>query len=292
MKLKHLIASCGLVLASSLASAQSLISAGDLQVSAEEFALAIEHILPAGQQENMRTDPKNPINFLSDYFVFKQMAQAAERKGLDKSPALQIQLDYHRAQLLTQALMEEYLAGVKIPNLTALAQEAYLVDKKSFSYPAQVHAAHILIAVNAAQDDTAAKAKADKIYAQVQKDSKRFAELAKASSDDPSAQDNSGDLGFFTRDAMVEPFADAAFSMKKGQISKPIKTNFGYHIIQVLDTKPAGVQSFAEVKDELIAEQERKFIAAKRVEFVDTFRAHPDLKLNEEAMTEFIQQLK
>lgn len=292
MKIKQFITACGLVLTSHAVFAQVLISDGDLQVTVDEFSAAIEFILPEGQQEKVRADPQSAINFLSDYFVFKQMAREAEQQGLDKKNDVKVQLDYSRWRLLSKVLLEQQLAAAKEPDFTALAKEAYLVEKKRFSYPAQVHAAHILLEVNAQQDKATALAKANKIYAQVLEDKERFAELAKEYSDDPSAQSNSGDLGYFTRDVMVEPFASTAFSMKKGQISKPIKTDFGYHIIQVLDTKPATLQSFDEVKDELIAEQQKKFQSAERNQLVGKFRASPSLVLDEVALTEFLQQLK
>jgi peptidyl-prolyl cis-trans isomerase C len=79
-----------------------------------------------------------------------------------------------------------------------------------------------------------------------------FVELAKKSSDGPSAQ-TGGDLGYFARGQMVKPFEDAAFALKAGEISAPVQTEFGWHVIKVEDKRNRPVPQFDEVKDELIA---------------------------------------
>ena len=271
---------------------KALVSNPDAQVKASEFAAAIEYLVPESQQESMRGKEKNMRGFLADYFTIKVMADAARAKGLDKDPSVQVQQAYNHNRLLTEALVDDYYASAKEPNYEILAKEAYLTDTKRFDTPAQVRAEHILIAINDKQDDAAALKKAQKLYAQAKKDKKAFADLAKEHSDDPSAVDNSGDLGFFPKEAMVEPFANAAFTMKKGEISQPIKTSFGYHIIHVLDQRKAGVQSFDAVKAQLIEEQKRVFKDAKRDEIVSKFRSSSEIKVDEEAMKDFVKKMQ
>ncbi len=270
----------------------TLIEHAGTKVTDSEFEAAITYLVPERQQENMRAKEKNMRGFLADYFTVKVMAQAARAKGLDKDPGVQIQQDYSHARLLTEALIDEFYAAAGEPNYESLDRESYLADPKRFEIPEQVHAEHILIAVNDKQSETAALEKANDLYARVKKDKKAFADIAKKHSDDPSAASNSGDLGFFPREAMVRPFSDAAFAMKKGEISKPVKTNFGYHIIHVLDNKKAGTQSFDEVKAQLIEEQKRVFKDAKRDEIVSRFRSSPDIKVDEKAMKEFVKKMQ
>lgn len=274
------------------ATAETLISEGSVQVTASEFAEAIDYIVPERQQNNMRSKEKNMRGFLADYFTVKIMADAARSKGLDKDPSLKAQQAYNHNRLLTEALIKDYVVSAKQPNYEALAKEAYLVDPKRFAQPEQVRAEHILIAVNDQQDDAAALKKAQELYTQATKGKKVFADLAKEHSDDPSAASNSGDLGFFSKDAMVEPFSNVAFAMKKGEISQPIKTSFGYHIIHVLDQRKAGVQSFDDVKVQLIDEQKRVFKDAKRDEIVSKFRSSSEIKVDEEAMKDFVKKMQ
>jgi len=124
-----------------------------------------------------------------------------------------------------------------------------------FTTPEERRASHILIAVPAdadAQKQAEAKAKAEKIYKELEASPGRFAELAKANSDDPGSAEHGGDLGFFQRGFMVKEFEDAAFSLPKGKISAPVKTQYGYHIIRVDDIKPAKTTPFEQVRDEIL----------------------------------------
>ena len=124
-----------------------------------------------------------------------------------------------------------------------------------FTTPEERRASHILISVPAdadAQKQAEAKAKAEKIYKELEASPGRFAELAKANSDDPGSAENGGDLGFFQRGFMVKEFEDAAFSLPKGEISAPVKTQYGYHIIRVDDIKPAKTTPFEQVRDQIL----------------------------------------
>ncbi|MCD6663915.1 MAG: SurA N-terminal domain-containing protein [Comamonas sp.] len=135
-------------------------------------------------------------------------------------------------------------------------------------------ASHILI--NAPKDEPAAEREkarqnAQELLAQVRKDPSSFAELAKKSSQDPGSAPQGGDLGFFARDAMVKPFADAVFAMKKGDISDVVETDFGYHIIKLTDIKAPKVPSFDEVRPKLEAELRQQQAQRKFAEVAETF---------------------
>jgi len=122
--------------------------------------------------------------------------------------------------------------------------------------PEQRRASHILISVPAdAKDDVrkAAEAKANAIAAEVRKKPASFADVAKKESQDPGSAAQGGDLGFFSRGAMVKPFEDAVFDpkVKKGEIVGPVKSDFGYHIIKLTDVKGGTVKSLAEATPEI-----------------------------------------
>jgi len=123
----------------------------------------------------------------------------------------------------------------KIEVTTESIESYYLSNPDEFTTPAQVEASHILIRVNEkAATDTVEKARkeADDLYKRAVS-GEDFAQLAKTYSQDPSAKENSGYLGKFSRNRMVKPFEEKAFSMKAGEISEPVQTQFGWHIIQV-----------------------------------------------------------
>lgn len=129
----------------------------------------------------------------------------------------------------------------------------YEQNLQRFSVPEERRASHILIAVNADKSDADAKKEADELYKQLQADPSKFAQLAKTHSADPGSARQGGDLGFFQKGMMVPEFDNAVFSGKKGDLIAPVKTQFGYHIIQINDIKPAQAKALADVRAEIEA---------------------------------------
>jgi peptidyl-prolyl cis-trans isomerase C len=145
---------------------------------------------------------------------------------------------------------------IKAPEVTeAQAKEFYASNTKEFEQPETVKASHILFMVEPdASPDVVKQKEAD-----AQKAADRaakgedFTKLAKELSEEPGAAESGGDLGFFPKDRMVPEFAEVAFVQKVDSISKPVRTQFGWHVIKVTDKKAAGTVPFTEVKDQIIA---------------------------------------
>ncbi len=131
-------------------------------------------------------------------------------------------------------------------------QTYYQEHEQEFTRPEQVKARHILIQV----EEGASDEEVEKAEQEIQKAAKRldegadFAQLAKEMSEAPSA-DQGGDLGWFGRDSMVQAFTEAAFALEPGEISDPVRTKFGFHLVQVSDRREAGVQPLQKVEDEI-----------------------------------------
>ena len=127
----------------------------------------------------------------------------------------------------------------------------YESNQRQFGVGETRQASHILIAVEQSAPEDAkkkARAQADQIYAELKKNPAAFAELAKKHSQDPGSAAKGGDLGSFGRGMMVKAFDDAVFGLKPGEISPPVETEYGYHIIRVTAVNPAQMKSFEEVK--------------------------------------------
>jgi peptidyl-prolyl cis-trans isomerase D len=135
-------------------------------------------------------------------------------------------------------------------------------------------ASHILIqaprSASVAERD-AARAKAQALLVQVRKTPASFAEIAKKNSQDTGSAMQGGDLSFFARDAMVKPFSDAAFAMKKSDISELVESDFGFHIIQLTDIKTPKQRSFAEQKNEIEVEVKKQLAQKKFAELAEIF---------------------
>ena len=150
----------------------------------------------------------------------------------------------------------------------------YEEHQADFSRPEQRQASHILInvATSAPQaEQDAARAKAEKLLAQVKQNPAKFAGLAKQFSQDPGSAPKGGDLGLFGRGMMVKPFEEAAFSLKQGEISELVKSDFGYHIIKVTAIKPARVVSFDEARASIVNKLRQQKAGEKFTELAEKF---------------------
>jgi peptidyl-prolyl cis-trans isomerase D len=135
---------------------------------------------------------------------------------------------------------------------------AYETNKENFRTPERVKVRHILLKTTgkSPEEDAKIKAKAEDLLKQI-KGGADFAELARKNSEDPGSAPKGGDLDWVVRGQTVKPFEDTAFSLKPKEFSGLVKTEYGYHILQVLDHEPAHVRTFEEVKSQL-ADQFRK----------------------------------
>jgi peptidyl-prolyl cis-trans isomerase D len=138
-------------------------------------------------------------------------------------------------------------AKVNIPQ--ADVEKEYKNNEEQYKTPEQVRASHILLKTEG-KDDAAVKAKAEEILKQA-KSGADFAELAKKNSEDEASAKNGGDLDYFGKGRMVPEFDAAVFGMEPGQISDLVKTQYGYHIIKLVDKKPATTRPYAQVQQQL-----------------------------------------
>lgn len=136
-------------------------------------------------------------------------------------------------------------------------QAFYEGNQGRFGVAEERQARHILLSLDAAAD----AAEVDKVMAEaralvdtLRAQPERFAEIARAQSQDPGSAGRGGDLGFFGRGMMVGAFEDAVFAQSKGEIGDPVRSEFGVHVIEVTDIKPATIKALEEVRDEIVAE--------------------------------------
>jgi peptidyl-prolyl cis-trans isomerase C len=197
---------------------------------------AAEQALPPNAR-NLPQQTLYPI-ILGQLIDGKALVIEARAAGLDKDPAVQRQVEAATEHVLQTAMLSKIVG----PSLTDEALRArYQKDVAAKAGEEEVHARHILV-------DNEALAK--KIIAEL-KQGADFVALAKQYSKDPGA-DKNGDLGFFRKDEMVPAFATAAFALKPGQISDtPVHTQFGWHVIQVLERRQAPTETFEQARDGL-----------------------------------------
>lgn len=171
---------------------------------------------------------------------------------------LQAYYDQHAAQFKVpeQASVEYVVLDADAVKKSIALNEAdvksyYEQNKERLGTKEERRASHILITAPTsapAADRDKAKAKAEELLAAVKKAPNTFAEVARKNSQDPGSAEKGGDLDFVTRGAMVKPFEDAMFALKKGEISNVVETPFGFHIVQLTDIKPSSVPPFEQVR--------------------------------------------
>ena len=227
------------------------ITEADLAFAAEDIGADISQI----PQDQLRAV------LLAQMIDIKLMAQAGSAQGLKDDPLFKLRLTY----LTDRALRRAYSKAAISDTITPEAIKAEY-EKQVAAIPSEdeIHARHILVSTE--EDAKAIKAQLD--------GGADFIELAKTKSIEPNAAQSGGDLGYFKRGVMVKPFADAAFAMQVGQISDPIQTQFGWHIIKVEDRRPAAKPTLEEMSQQIgqqlyVAKYRETFDALRKATTID-----------------------
>jgi peptidyl-prolyl cis-trans isomerase C len=230
------------------------IRQSDLAIAEEDIGSNMPAMPPDAKREYL-------ITYLTDVVV---IAQEAEKQKLTDDETFKRRLAFDRYKLLMEAfLSKEGRASLSDGALHKVYEDAV----KQMASEQEVHARHILVT-------TEDEAKA--ILAELKKGAD-FAELAKQKSKDPSAAQGGGDLGYFSKEQMVPEFSAVAFKLDKGQLSDPVKTQFGWHIIQVEDKRSKPIPPFDQVKGQIEnyvahkaqAERVAQLRAAAKIEHLD-----------------------
>jgi peptidyl-prolyl cis-trans isomerase C len=209
------------------------------------------------------------VQFMADMIL---VSKAAEAKKMGDGADFKRKIAFARNKLL----MEQLLQSVGKEALTDEAMhKVYDEAVKQLGQEQEVHARHILIRA-APGDEKASKEAEDKIKAIIVrlKKGEDFAKVASEVTEDPSGKANGGDLGYFSKEQMVPEFSDTAFKLEKDQISEPVKTQFGWHVIKVEDKRVKAVPKFEEVKPQIESYVTRK----AQAELVTKLRAEAKIE--------------
>ena len=237
------------------------IKQSDLDVAASEVGSRLASLAPADRKR-----------LLLQYVIENElMAGAGQTDSLDKADNFADRVKYHERRALRDAYFDAKISGAVSE---ADAKQIYDAQIGQVKPEQEIHARHILVATEAEAKEVAERLKKGE----------DFATLAKEKSKDEGA--DGGDLGFFPRGQMLKPFEDAAFALEVGQISEPVQTQFGWHIIKVEEKRDQALPSFDQVKGAIVAQ----LVQAKAQEVVTGLRdsakievVDPDLKKSMDA---------
>lgn len=207
----------------------------------------------------VRPDDRNRI-LLQFVIENELMAGAGEKENLDEADTFDKRVAYHRRRALRDAYFDKNVTG----GVTEAEAKKVFEDNIAKVKPEQeIKARHILV-------ETEDEAKAVKAELDGGAD---FAKLAAEKSKDKNAE--GGDLGYFTRGQMLKPFEDAAFALDVGQISDPVKTSFGWHIIEVQEKRDQKLPTFEDVKDPIMSQ----LVMRKAQTVVSGLRSEADIEI-------------
>lgn len=226
-------------------------------------------------------------NLATELLVRREVARQVQAQGMADDPVVQARMQ----QAQERVLYDSYMAGVEAAAsaedaIPALARDEYRANISRFQVGEQVQARHILFARG--DDPNQALAEALTVRARLLA-GEDFAQLAQSLSADKGSAQRGGDLGFFERGRMVPEFDTAAFALQVGEISDPIATQFGFHLIRVDARREAGVRPFEEVREELEKRVRQKLRSNARSAAVAPFATSPDLEIDVPALQQAVR---
>ena len=227
-----------------------------------------EKIIRLNEQQRVVSVASVPLQPFMEQVKIDQAAIKKYYEANQKEFAVPEQARVEYVEFSTDSLLGKIEVG------SDESHKFYEEHQADFGRPEERQASHILINVAAGApqaEQDAARTKAEKLLAQVKQDPAKFAKLAKQFSQDPGSASKGGDLGLFGRGMMVKPFEEAAFSLKQGEISALVKSDFGYHIIMLTAIKPARVLSFDEAREGIVNKLRQQKAGEKFAELAEKF---------------------
>ena len=240
-----------------------VMEAGGIKITDQDVRAELQNA-PEAVRERTLGNPGALKQIATTLAARRLLSQEAEKNGLASTPLMKTQLQLAKERVLSNARLEQFDAS-HMPDAKAIdayARDFYRSNPKVFEAPPETRVRHILIE----GDKPESKAKAEKLLAEL-KAGADFEKLAKENSEDKTNGPKGGDLGFAPDGRYVPEFERAIGSLSKDKpLSDVVKTQFGYHIIQYVDKRPARTLPYEDVADRLKADSTTKILSDKRVE--------------------------
>ncbi len=227
--------------------------------------------LPAPSRAYLQA-PDRKRQFVENMILNELLYAEGQRQGFDKDEDIDRQVNDLRRRLVVQRVVREFQ---KPPEITDEQAKQYYDDNPNLYSSTQIRASHILV-----KDEAQAK----EIRDQVKADPSKFAEIAKEKSTDKTSGAKGGDLGMFGQGRMVPEFERAAFSLKPNEISDVVKTQYGYHIILVVERKEGERRPFDQVKEQIKATLRNKAIQEQQDKRYGDLKAAANVKIDDKVL--------
>lgn len=218
--------------------------------------------------------PERKRQFVENLVLNELVFEEGQREGLDRDPDIERQVEDLRHRLVVQRVMRKFQTP---PEISDEQVRKYYDDNQALYAGTQVRAKHILV-----KDE----ATASQIAVEVRANPEKFGDIAKEKSTDTATAQKGGDVGLFGQGRMVPEFEKAAFALKEGEISEPVKTQYGYHVIMVTERKEGTPKPFEQVKDQIKATMRNKATQDATQSHFDELKKGANLKIDEVVLAE------
>jgi len=260
----------------------TLVKSGEIAVTDADFRAYMERVPPEMRNEAMADGERN--NKVVDLlFTNRILAEEARKAGLDKDPVMARRIRQHMEAFLALQYVNHLERSAPIPATPeARAKELYLTRLAKYTEPDRVELQHILVGLTGRTKEMA-RARAAEVRARALA-GEDFLALARETTDDLGFKRDGGRLGAVSAMEIDHRIAAAAFKLKDGEISPPVETPHGYHLVKRTGFKPSSTRKFEEVKDAIIEEEQARLRSEVSLKLLDAWRRGPDTKWNSQGI--------
>lgn len=254
--------------------AEILAYQGDVTLSQTEIDAAFSKLPPEERLRFIR-DGAKVDQLIRALLKRKVIAADAEKAGFDRDEIVAARVSLEADRELADAWLQKLMTEMPPADYETMAREDYLANPDGYRTPEILDVSHILVGTDD-RSQAAARALADSLAARLREDPSLFDDLVAEHSDDPAKVNNGGRYRDMRRGMMAKPFEDAAFKLAQaGDISKPVQTNYGWHIIRLNARYGNELQDFSEVRDEALARAKQKHFETYRQNYFNRVLSEP-----------------
>ncbi|MEP6483191.1 MAG: peptidylprolyl isomerase [Rudaea sp.] len=245
-----------------------------VEVTLQDVDAAADKI-PEKDRPAFFDSPKRIESVVTGLLFAKQLAAIAKSEKLDKDPLVQREIAQASEDVLGRVLLARYQKNLKLPDFAALSKEYYDSHKDEFVEVGKIDVEHVLVS-NKGRTDEAAQSRINEVAKEARAHPEKFDDLIEKYSDDPSKAKNQGLIANAASGKVAPPFAAAAKALKApDEISPVVKTEFGYHVLKLVDRKPDRQHPFEEARRELVNKMKTSYIAAQMDQYTGEIRGKP-----------------
>jgi peptidyl-prolyl cis-trans isomerase C len=258
-----------------------ILKSKNIEITEAMLEAALEAI-PSEDRAGINAAPKRIAEMLKGMLLNKTLVKEAEQSGLDKSPQVLAEIATARDAIIAKARLKEFEKQLVPPKYENSAREQYITQTEKYTIPSDIDSSHILFKTQCRTEQEALRLATElreKII-----NGKSFEEAAIELSEDSSVKKNKGNIGTLPANSLAKDYSAAAQLLKIGEISKPVVSEFGVHIIRLNKLTVGRKITFDEAKYGIIAEMEAKYKSAQRSQKMAEIEFDPSVKLNEELL--------